>query len=110
MFLSERSVENTFPRRSRRTAGPSTALRSGRDDKGGGRRFQKTEAVFHHLGWAQRPMIPLSKNISKKEHPHRDLSTALPRISCRDPWRPVPIHIPIARQAEITGVRMGACM
>jgi hypothetical protein len=26
------------------------------------------------------------KNIPKKGHPHRDLSTALPRISCRDPW------------------------
>jgi hypothetical protein len=32
---------------------------------------------FITLGGAQRPMIPLSKNISKKEHPHRDLSTAL---------------------------------
>jgi hypothetical protein len=31
----------TFPRKSRRTAGPSTALRSGRDDKGEGWRFQK---------------------------------------------------------------------
>jgi hypothetical protein len=27
-----------------------------------------------------------AKNISRKEHPHRDLSTALPRISCGDPW------------------------
>jgi hypothetical protein len=27
------------------------------------------------------------KNISKKEHPHRDLSTTLPGISCVDPWR-----------------------
>jgi hypothetical protein len=29
--------------------------------------------------------LPL-KNISKKKYPHRDLSTALPRISCGDPW------------------------
>ena len=33
------------------------------------------------------PDWAFAKNISKKEHPHRDLSTTLPRISCRDPWR-----------------------
>jgi hypothetical protein len=26
------------------------------------------------------------KNIPREEHPHRDLSTALPRISCGGPW------------------------
>ncbi len=44
------------------------------------------EQFFIALG-GPKPMIPLSKNIPKKEHPHRDLSTALPRISCREPWR-----------------------
>jgi hypothetical protein len=42
--------------------------------------------VFHHLGWARRPMTALSKNIPKEVHRHRDFSTALPRISCRDSW------------------------
>jgi hypothetical protein len=27
------------------------------------------------------------ENVSKRKHPHRDLSTTLPRISCRDSWR-----------------------
>ena len=36
-----------------------------------------TGAVFHHLGWARRPMTPLSKNISKKGPRTADLSTAL---------------------------------
>ena len=38
----------TFPRKSRQTAGPSTALRSGRDDKGEGLRLQ--EPFFITLG------------------------------------------------------------
>jgi hypothetical protein len=46
-FISETVEESgyalskTFPRRDRRTAGPSTALRSGRDDKGKGGYFRK---------------------------------------------------------------------
>jgi hypothetical protein len=35
-----------------RTAGPSTALRSGGDDKGGGMALPETEVVFHQLGRA----------------------------------------------------------
>src|SRR5882757_3178081 len=30
---------------------------------------------------------PKSQNIPKKGYPHRDLSTALPRISCMSGWR-----------------------
>jgi hypothetical protein len=48
---------NTLPREVRSTADLSTTLRSGRDDKGKGGASEecggRTEAVFHHLGWAE---------------------------------------------------------
>jgi hypothetical protein len=48
----------------RATAGPSTAMRSGRDDKGEGLRFQ--EPFFITLG-EPKPMIPLSKTNTNLE-------------------------------------------
>jgi hypothetical protein len=52
----------TFPGKVRGTADPSATLRFGRDDKGEGEASKEsgcwTERVFHHLGWARRPMTP----------------------------------------------------
>jgi hypothetical protein len=47
-FHSAAFCRKTFPGKNRQTAGPSTALRSGRDDKGEGLRFQ--EPFFITLG------------------------------------------------------------
>ena len=41
----------------KQTAGPSTALRSGRDDKGELWRFQRTTAAFHQLGRPTGPRL-----------------------------------------------------
>jgi hypothetical protein len=77
------SVENTFPRESRRTAGPSTALRSGRDDKGGGVALPENRNRFSSPWVGKRPMIPLSKK-------HFQEGTAEPQISpLRSPGFPV---------------------
>ena len=50
-FHSAAFCRKTFPGKNRQTAGPSTALRSGRDDKGEGWRFQ--EPFFITLGGPQ---------------------------------------------------------
>ena len=59
-------VEKHFQARTADTADLSTALRSGRDDKGEGGASRdsscRTGAAFHRLGWARRPITSMSKN------------------------------------------------
>src|SRR5580658_1616256 len=63
-------VENHSQERTADTADLSTTLRSGRDDKGEGgasiERGCRTDAIFHHLGRPEGPLLLRSKNISRK--------------------------------------------
>src|SRR6202453_2141419 len=77
----------TFPGKDRWTADLSTALRSGRDDKGEGGASRdsscRTGAAFHRLGWARRPITSMSKNNFEER-------TAGPQIS---PLRCAPVEM-----------------
>src|ERR1700677_2095823 len=79
--------KNNFEDKYRWTADLSTALRSGRDDKGeggaSGDNSCRTGAAFHRLGWARRPITSMSKNNFEER-------TAGPQIS---PLRCAPVEM-----------------